>query len=266
MKSKLGPFTLILAMAFACSLAKAGTGEILNVTLTPALRQYCHVVRFPQGWKIQAFDNIGEPLTIGLTVSDYEFRIEGLLSTWFLVGAFTPGVTDHHYDATNHYRVNLSDPTAPVLPASVEDWKAAAIVPLARKFQAFGTLRNDQQIVFNGFRFTKSGTWWSGPSSVSRLSPDSKWLAVQSISNGGTSKITLRSMYKVYLDVFSADTGEKALTIVGSYSGYGDDPDGSLGTAAWLTERYFVVPLGEHRDRCLVCEFAAAKHRPGAKQ
>jgi hypothetical protein len=263
--SKLRLSTVLVITTFACGLAGAGTGAIIDVRLTPALRKYCHIVGFPQGWKILPFDNVGERLTIGLTLSDYEFRVEGLLSTWFLVGAFTPDVTDRHYDATNHYRVNFSDPTARVLPASAEDWKAATTIPLIRTFQGFDTLEKDKQVVFNGFRFTKTGAWWPGPASVSRLSPDSAWIVFQSITDNGTSKLTLRSTYRVFLDVFSADTGGKVVTMEGTYSDIGDSPGSGLRKTAWLTERYFIVPLGEHRERCLVCEFAARIGHEGAK-
>jgi hypothetical protein len=239
--------TLIVAAGLGCNLVAAGTGAIIDVKLSPALRKYCHVIGFPQGWKFQPFDTVGQRLTLGINHSDYEFRVEGLLGNWFLVGAFTPDVTEHHNEATNYYRVKLSDATAPVLLASPEDWKAATIVPLMRKFQAFGTLNNDQPVVFNGLRLTKSGAWWSNPGSVSRLSPDSAWLVLQSVTDAGTSKLTKRYLYKLFLDVFNAATGEKILTIDGTYSDYDDDPSGALRTTAWLTEKYFIVPLGEHR-------------------
>jgi hypothetical protein len=255
--------TLVATASFTCEFAIAGNGEILDVKMNPAVGKYCHVVRFSQGWKIQPFDDLGQRLTIDLTVSDYEFRVDGLLDTRFLVGAFHPGI-EHRYEAANYYRVNLSDPAAPALPASVQNWKAGTIVPLARKFQAFGTLANDQPLVFNGIQFNKSGRWWYDVS-VSRLSPDSAWLVLQSITDDGTSKLTLRSLSKVFMDVFHADTGEKVLTIEGTYSGYGDDPGGTLAKTAWLTERYFIVPLGEHRERCLVCEFGTQGRAPGAK-
>lgn len=261
--SRAGLPLLFLTASLSCSLSAAGTGDSIEVKLTPALLKFCHVVRFPQGWKIQRRDDLGQRLAIGLNHSDYEFRLEGTLSTWFLVGAFRPEI-EHRYDATNRYRVNLSDPTAPVLRVSTKDWNTATVLPLVRKFQAFGPLTNEQQVVFNKFRFTKSGVRWSSPSGVSRLSPDSAWLVLQSLTDAGTSKLTQRSLYKVFLDVFNADTGEKLLTIEGTYSGYDHDPGGSLATTAWLTERYFIVPLGEHRERCLVCEFAAHS-RQGAQ-
>jgi hypothetical protein len=265
MPSRLFLVFIVAAASLADSEVAAGTGDIVDVTLTPALRKYCHIVRFPQGWKIQPFDEDGQRLTISIPRSDYEFRVRGLLSTWFLVGAFTPDVVERHYDATNHYRVNLSDPTAPVLPASAEDWKAATVVPLVRKFNDFYALWKGEPIVFNGFRFTKSGARWSDPN-VSRLSPDSAWLVLQSFTEGGVSKSTHRGLATLFMDVFNANTGDKVLAIEANHSGFaGPNCVGVLETTAWLTERYFVVPLGEHRERCLVCEFGLNKGQEAAK-
>lgn len=220
---KLGFLTPILAVALSSNLTGAGTGDIIEVTMPPELQKFCHIVRFPQGWKIKPIDDVGQRLTIGLSASDYEFRVEGLLSTSFLVGAFRPEI-EHRYDATNHYRVNLSDAMAPVIPASGKDWDAATVLPLVRKYQEFGTLANDQPVVFNGFPLAKSGAWWSTPGSISRLSPDSAWMVLQSVTDAGTSKLTQRSLYKVFLDVFNADTGGKTIGIEGSYSDSGDSP------------------------------------------
>jgi hypothetical protein len=46
--------------------------------------------------------------------------------------------------------------------------------------------------------------------------------------------------------------------IEGSYSSIHntEDPDGVLAKTGWLTERYFIVPLGKTIERCLVCDFA----------
>jgi hypothetical protein len=68
------------------------------------------------------------------------------------------------------------------------------------------------------------------------------------------------------MDVFDAGTGNRLVTIEGDHSGFaGPDSTGALGTTAWLTERYFIVPLGEHRERCLVCEFGSHKGQPEEK-
>jgi hypothetical protein len=88
---------------------------------------------------------------------------------------------------------------------------------------------------------------------------------LQSETDKGISRSRFVYLYDVFFDVFNAATGEKVLTIQGAYSGPGDDPEACLGKTAWLAERYFIVPLGPHRERCLVCEFGGRKHEQGAK-
>jgi len=249
-----------LAGTTACHLAGFGLEDSIEVKMTPALKEYCHIIRFPQGWKTKGVDQNGYKQVITYHLSDYEFRVQGLLSTWFLVGAFTPEVIGR-YDTTNHYRVNLWDATAPVLPASAKDWNAATVVPLVRGFLPNRPVIEDMPIVFNGFQFRKTGAFWGGSDSVSRLSPDSSCLVLSSLTDAGTTKFSLRRVGKVFLDIYSADTGKKMLTIEGMYSGFDFNPDGSLKKAAWLTERYFILPLGEHRDRCLICDFGAANRQ-----
>lgn len=62
-------------------------GGRLEATLTSEARRYCHVLRFPDRWRIQKYDRNGQPLFIDES-TDYEFRVQGLLGTRFLVGAF----------------------------------------------------------------------------------------------------------------------------------------------------------------------------------
>ena len=81
----------------------------IDLKLPPALREYCHIVRFPQVWKLRHSDDEPEWVTqtgIEHHRSDYEFRVEGLLGTRFLVGAFTPHL-GRRFDARNRYRVDL---------------------------------------------------------------------------------------------------------------------------------------------------------------
>ena len=258
---------LLLAVSAVFVVAGAAsdtTGDIVDVTLTPALRKYCHIIRFPQGWKIQPFDDHGQRLTISTRYSDYGFRVQGLPGARFLVGAFTPAIK-HPYPAANHYRVDLSDPTSPVSPASDEDWSAGTTVPLVRRYNAFPDFSNGGPILFNGFRFPKSGARWAVPW-VSRLSPNSAWLVLQSFTTGGVSPRTQRGLAKLFIDVFNANTGDKVVAIEANHSGYfGPDSEGVLLRTAWLTERYLIVPLGEHRERYLVCKFGASKGKPEAE-
>lgn len=226
----------------------------IDVTMTPGIRKYCHIVRFPQGWKIPRVDAHGHLIGFSQCYSKHEFRMEGVLSSWFLVGAFTADVGGR-YDTTNRYRVNLSDPTAPIRSASSADWNAATVLPLIQKSVFVTELPDNEEPVFNGFRFTKSGARWPPSSGASRLSPDSAWLVLQSETSMGMSKSGFLYLYKIFFDVFNADTGKKVATIDARYSGLSDDQGDCFAYTGWLTERYFIVPLGERLERCLVCEF-----------
>jgi hypothetical protein len=233
-------------------------GDFIDLKLPPVAREYCHVIRFPRGWKAEHFDDPPAYPGIDYYSSDYEFRVEGLLGTWFLVGAFTPNI-ERRVNSTNQYRVNLSDPTAPVLPANKRDWNAAAVVPLVRK--SISPRIVGYQRSFDRFhQYTMSGARSLIPGSESRLSPDSAWLVLQSATQAKTRVV---DVFNVFFDMFNAATGKKLFTIRGTYSGIGD-PEGSLDRTGWLTERYFIIPLGKHRERCVVCEFAPPRE-PGGK-
>ena len=239
-----------------CSFAQ----DFIDLKLSSAAKEYCHVVQFPHGWKAEKFDDPPAYPTIDYYYSDYQFRVEGLLGTQFLVGAFTPNI-DRRVNSTNHYRVNLSDPTAQVRPASRSIWDAATILPLIRK-SISPKLVGYQPSFASYQQYTMSGAYPSYPGSDSRLSPDSTWLVLQSVTFGKVRSLVAHDA--VFFDVFNTATGKKVFTIQASYSGIGNDPYGCLETTAWLTERYFIIPLGKHRERCVVCEFAA-RREPGAK-
>ncbi len=241
-----------VALLLACSLAMAGIFadyDFIDLKMTPAMREDCHIVRFPNGWRIRGVDVNGSRIEIDNANSDFEFRVEGPLETWFLVGAFQTWGR-----AANHYRVNLSDPAAPVLAAREQDWDAATPLPFVHKPVPPFDFYDKYPIKFNGFQFMRSGAHWS--ISPARLSPDSAWLILQSETNVTTSPY--KYVYRVFFDVFNADTGRKAFTIEAKYQGV-SVPDVCLRTTAWLTERYFIIALGKHRERCLVCDFGARR-------
>lgn len=231
--------------------AAVWTGDFIDLKrLQPRIREFCHIVTFPKGWPIKPND--APYPTIDYRYSDYEFRTEGLLGRWFLVGAFTPEI---RYDSTIRYRVNLPDGTAPVVRASESDWTPAAVVPLVRKsvFNYYFGLKMPTEATFNGRRYSKSGDRWLISDDAARLSPDSAWLVLQSATK---LKSTLLAKYQVFFDVYDTETGKKVFTLLANYSGIGDDPEGCLAKSAWLTERYFIIPLGKRRERCVICDFA----------
>jgi hypothetical protein len=79
---------MVFVASLGASLWASGPDRI-DVKLTPAMQEYCHIVQFPQGWSIQSKDLAGQVLFFNYK-AEYEFRIEGLLGTEFLVGGFTP--------------------------------------------------------------------------------------------------------------------------------------------------------------------------------
>jgi hypothetical protein len=129
------------------------------------------------------------------------------------------------------------------------------VVPLSRKNRFFpgGEPVEERPFEFHGSQFAKSGAIWAQTfRGAALLSPDQAWLVLQSRERKNPS-----GAVKVFFDVFNAETGKKVVMIEGNYSSInnGDDPDGVLAKAGWLTERYFIVPLGKTIERCLVCDF-----------
>ena len=238
----------------------------LEVTLTPAAREYCHAVRFPQGWAIRRHEErTSQRLFFGLEYSDYEFRAEGALSTEFLVAGFTDFVGYKNY-TTNHYRVNLANPSAPIVPASQKSWDDATVILFARKSPLLPKRipDEDKPFQFHGLEFTKSGDIWAQAYfAAALLSPDQAWLVLQSGDRQGDQKRA-----RVFFDFFNADTGQKLFTLEGIFTSLhlGEYAEEALAKTGWVTERFFIVPLGRFRERCLVCDFGKRTTKKGAKQ
>jgi hypothetical protein len=251
------------ALLLCCTKAWAQF-DSLDVTLISEAREYCHVLRFPQGWSFPGVDQrTHQRLFFGTEYSDYEFRVEGVLSTTFLVAGFTEFVGNNNY-TLNRYKVDLAAPPVPVLEASRKAWDDAAVVPFTRKsaFPPTGGVPNDKLLQFHGFQFNRTGAVWGQPSNyATRLSPDQAWLVLQSRAINSE-----RGPTQLFFDFFNADTGQKLFTLQGSYSSLNNnDPDGVLAKTGWVTERFFIIPLGKKRDRCLVCDFGKRAAEKGAK-
>jgi hypothetical protein len=123
-----------------------------------------------------------------------------------------------------------------------------------------GILPDSASLQLDGRIFLKSGQNWSRD----RLSPDRRWIVLQSwqgrAGSGGDGlgywpswDDILGYKGRAFWDFYNADTGSKVLTIKGRYNT--SNPGGSMQHSFWLTERYFIVPLDEQRQQCLVCEF-----------
>jgi hypothetical protein len=257
-----------LAVGLVAALVAAGplAADHMDISVAPAMREYCHIVRFPQGWK--APNGPGQPIFIFRNdySVEYEFRVPGLQGTRFLVAGLMHLPEDRY--TTNKYEVELSDPKAPILPASDQTWQSATRVSFKQVRSSYSNVEQNQPVKFNGFQFMKSGKIWANDNS--RVSPDKTWIVLQSWSGGSAlnpdTHLLVCPLFscrgKIFLDIFNADTGKKVLAIEASYSG--GYPETLLASTGWLTEGYFIVPLGEHRERCLICEFGA-RRQAGAK-
>jgi hypothetical protein len=172
------PFSAFaVATLFLSATMRAGSP--IEVKVTATMREYCHIVQFPQGWTSPRYNERGT--YYGDNITDYEFRVTGVLGTRFLVAGrvdFGSESQDWRLYTTNKYELDLADPKAPVRAASNEAWKSATIITLVRKPPFVVAGGREKPIEFHGFVFTKSGQRWAGPDSL--LSPDQAWLVVQS--------------------------------------------------------------------------------------
>lgn len=250
--------------AFAVLLTTADVqgADHLDVAVAPAMKEYCHIIQFPEGWKVPTGPG---PIYRYEYYDKYEFRALGPLSSNFLVR----GVIDLGKVYTkNIYTVDLSDANAPAVSTTEQAWESATRVS-TRQRSAISQLyipKPNQALEYRGVRFNKSGEFWSYEGGS--VSPDQSWLVLQSWTGSASSGsgtgfgkcFPFGCRGKIFLDIFNLDTSKKIFTIEGTYSG--GDPDGNLlRSTEWLTERYFIVPMGDHRERCLVCEFGG--RRPG---
>jgi hypothetical protein len=141
-----------------------GQGRV-DVKVTPAMREYCHIIRFPQGWKLPMFVpglSYNQPIFYrNDSSSDYEFRISGLLGTTFLVAG--TGELGNRYYTLNKYEVDLSDPKFAAHAASDDAWEKGTTIPMSRKEVMAGLIQlgNGIPFTFRGRLFEKSGKNWS---------------------------------------------------------------------------------------------------------
>jgi hypothetical protein len=272
---RMDPRHLLRATALtAFSLCAFAHGPV-DVKITAPMGEYCRIVQFSKGWgKIPARTEHEFAPIFGYD-SEYEFRVPGLLETKFLVRGIDP-VTKNY--TANVYEVDLAARNTVTRLATEGAWQAGTPVRLRRFGKAaqlvsedrggpiYVRLEGNQPLQYHGLSFGKTGKEWA--LEESRLSPGKSLIVLQSWegSLSHSADIPLspssgRSKGKLFFDVFNVESGKKILTIQGTYVDI--NPGHALTKPGWLTERYFIVPLGE-RERCLVCEFGARPENKGA--
>ncbi len=237
--------------------------DLVQVKWNSDVREYCHVVRFPQGWKQPSsvrtkYGNEVVPPRFELAVSDYEFRIPGILGTRFLVRS----VEDYSFEkfyTLNLYAVYLFDPTSVPQSADDKEWESATVVSLRYKGPADVITKYVQSLdlhvalggnhsagfTISSYRSTVVFQSWRGT-----LGHDSS-----SDAPGDVSAIfTFRPSHgRLFFDVYAADTRKKLITIAATFANV--YPGVIFDKSGWVTERYFFVPLDDRREKCLVCDF-----------
>jgi len=257
-----------LTVAILVGSCAAIARDAVQVDLNAAARQYCHILNFPGGWQLpRSIRVMGEEvLTRKFSLlDDYEFRVPGLQGTKFLVRGVQE-IADRYY-TTNLYQTDLSDVIVVPQSAGEAVWQAATTVNTRLNNGGASVPGSRSRYVeFQGLRFPRTGDAWNGV----RISPDRSLLIVQSWSghlgrcpgaNVPFGALPCQDLGdatsgKLFFDVYNGDTGSKLITLTAVFSEYLPE---QLGKTRWITERYFILPLDEALERCLVCEFGRAR-------
>jgi hypothetical protein len=256
---------LVLAL-FLFALDAANAADVVNLDLNATAREYCRVLRFPAGWKMPIyFEPDGfhvVPLSKFALSDDFEFRVPGLQGTKFLVRGVEK--LSSKYYTSNIYEADFADPSGAAQPVGEEQWNSGTPVPWHVREQARDLLTKIKSL---GFAFKPTGR----DESEVRLSPDSGAIIVQSYSGtlgrcGGDdiplgvfpTCIDIRGPHgKLFFDVYNTETGRKLITLTAKFSRI--FPNEVFSRTGFVTERYFLIPLDEKREKCLICEFGRSR-------
>jgi hypothetical protein len=125
--------------------------------------------------------------------------------------------------------------------------------------------REGDDYVYRQKAYRKSGPRWPVTGDEVRISPDEKWIAVQSWEGtdyrDGASVLPgaplLDLTGRFFIDLYDVKSGERVISLDGVDHDFtsGDAP---LHSTFWLETNFFVVPLGTSREKLLVCEMPAA--------
>jgi hypothetical protein len=241
----------------------------VTITMTPATKERCHIVKFPR------WTGYGRGLNRSFSdTHSLQFRVFGVLGTRFLVADKDDSTYSRQSEfSPEKYLIDAAYPQSSVTRATQAEWDSATPITLSQATtKQQGTSTPDWERSPDGKRFAKSGAEWVGaPYTSLRTSPDHAWIALQSYTGTAPDyqddplglKFWRHFHGSVFIDIYNMDTEKKSLLLEGRYS---DNPDSMLLSTGWVTERYFIVPLGWSNERCLICDFGGpAGSRPTLK-
>jgi hypothetical protein len=223
--------------------------------------EHCHAVQFPGGWPPtkQMKKAHQDHFIFG---SPYEFRKNAGTSQEYLVAAVDGGSHPPRNYSPNKYWVDLR--SGRVRAATQAEWDSGVLVrqsfrgrgPYWEPGPANGVPSGDA-ILFQGKLFRKSGPQWSPSAEHARVSPDGNWIAVQSwegkdYANGDI--VAPRGGHgKFFIDLYQVSSAQRFVSIAGEEHDTLRADEPLIGTF-WLQSRYFIVQLGSHLEKMLVCE------------
>jgi hypothetical protein len=121
--------------------------------------------------------------------------------------------------------------------------------------------RKGEDYVFRQKAYRKSGPRWPVAGDDVRVSPDEKWIAVQSWEGTdyrdgasiGPAPSPLDARSRFFIDLYDVKSGERIISLDGVDHDFtsGDAP---LHSTFWIEPDFFVVPLGVAREKTLICQ------------
>jgi len=215
----------------------------------------CSVVSLGHGWRELS------------TAYHYEFRRAAQGSTELLVGVKEPVVPPVYF--AKKFAFNPSNP-ARVRPATDLEWEKATPIELSQKSVAkfnyrlpTGVVTEDPlprvpEIEYVGKRFPKRGEFWARADFGAILSPDGRWLAIQTYDGKPpppehqAARGYLPGEGRFFVDLYEVATARKRVTIRGEF----EDISASevWQDTAWLMERYLVLQFHIRKEAFVLCD------------
>jgi len=231
----------------------------VTVKITPDPKA-CTIVHLPK-WKRAA----GPDWMTPTADCEYDFRSS---EDGFLVGLHCrPEFKDNQLYSPSKYAVSFG--SGRVRKATDSEWNLAGpYLAFRLSTQEHWPIENYKPLVYRGRVFRKSGLTWPGESDIrlcSRLSPEGDFLAVNSWDGtiqfgGGLFDLSIHQYVDgfYYVDIYNSDSARRVLLIQGHF--HDVDPTDMFRKSAWISKRYFVLPLDfENKMRnFVICDVAHA--------
>ena len=253
---------LVLIGLHGTVLIPAAVGQTASARVVSG-GEHCREIHFPGGWKPtkgmqKAQQNHFARFDFG---SPYEFRKTARSGQEYLVAAVDQ-IALHRDYSENKFWVNLR--SGKVRGSTEGEWATGTLVRQSSRSRGpfYETenergVRSGDGVLFQGKLFEKSGPQWPISAEDGRISPDGKWIGVQSwegqdYANGDI--VAPRGGHgNFFIDLCDVSTGRRFAVVEGALR---DTlrADEELTHTFWLESRYFIVQLGSHLERMLVCE------------